>query len=228
MGRSPFSELTRETLARQVRQQLRAGGGSRPALLLVEDQGRRAVVKDYQASGWLLRGLVGPWLLDREERIYRVLEGAPGVPRLIGRLDRRALVVEHIEGRSCADYADGELPAWFFDRLREVVEAMHARGVVHCDIKNRANILVTAEGRPYLLDFASAFTRGSGHNPIRRLAFEQFRLDDLRGVMKARLLVGRLWNHADADFAFHRGAAERAVRAVRDLARVALKLVVRG
>jgi len=224
---APFSELTRDSLPRYVRQQLRPGGGSRSALVLVEDQGRRAVVKDYRPSSWLLRAMAGPWLLDREERIYRALAGSPGVPRLIGRLDRWALVVEHVEGRSCASYADGELPAGFFDRLREVVEAMHARGVVHCDIKNRANIVVAEGGRPYLLDFASAFTRGGGWNPIRWALFERFRVDDLRGVMKARLLVGQLWNQQDADFAFRRSPAERVVRAARDCARWAFKLLTR-
>lgn len=226
--REPFSELTRETLPGYVRQTLRPGGGTRPALLVVEDQGREAVVKDYRPSGWLLRALAGPWLIAREARIYAALAGCPGVPRLVSRLDRWALVVERVPGRSCAEFADGELPAEFFDRLREVVEAMHQRGVVHCDLKNRANIVVTADGAPYLLDFASAFARGNGRNPLRRMVFERFRLDDLRGVMKARLLVGQLWNPADAEFAFHRSRGERAVRAVRNGARWLFKLLAGG
>jgi predicted Ser/Thr protein kinase len=226
--RAPFRELTRENVAQYVKQQLRAGGGSRAELLLLEDQGQRAVLKDFRAAGWLMRTAAGPWLIGREAGIYAALEGIPGVPRLIGRLDRWALLVEHIEGRSCADYADGELPAEFFDRLLEVVEGMHARGVVHCDIKNRANIVVTAEGKSYLIDFASAFRRGSRLNLLRRSAFERFRVDDLRGVMKARLLVGQLWNEPDAQFAFRRGPAEKVVRAIRDGARRVFKLVARG
>jgi hypothetical protein len=186
------------------------------------------VVKDYRQSGWLLRAFAGPWLIGREERIYRMLESAPGVPRLIRRLDRWALVVEHVEGRCCADYADGELPAEFFDRLLDVVKAMHARGVVHCDIKNRANIVVTPDGQPYLLDFATAFSRGPWFSLLQRLAFERFRVDDLRGVMKARLLVGQLWNERDAQFAFRRGPIERGVRALRNGARWVFKQLARG
>jgi len=223
-----FSALTRENLQQHVRRRLREGGGSRPQLLLVEDQGRRAVLKDYRPSAWLLRAVIGPWLISREERIYRALQGAPGVPRLIGRLDRDALLVEHIEGRSCADYADGELPAQFFDRLMSVVQGLHERGVVHCDIKNRGNIVVTPDGRPYIVDFASAFRREGPLAPVRRLVFERFRLDDLRGVVKARLLVGRIWNEPDAQFAFRRGAGERAVRALRDGARWLFKLLSRA
>jgi hypothetical protein len=224
----PFSQLTRQSLPRHLAERLRPGGGSRPDLLLVEDQGCAAVVKDYRYSSWLMRAAVGPWLIGREERIYRLLGGSPGVPRLICRLDRWALVVEHVEGRSCADFADGELPAEFFERLLEVVKAMHSHGVVHCDIKNRANIVVALDGKPYLLDFATAFTRGGRLNLLKRLAFERFRVDDLRGVVKARLLVGQLWNQSDAEFAFRRGPAERAIRAIRDGARWLFKQLARG
>ena len=214
-----FADLTRDNLSQHLLRRLRPGGGTRPALLLLQSHGCQAVVKDYAPSGRLLRSFVGPWLIAREERIYRALQGAPGVPRLISRLDRHALVFEHIPGRSCADYADGELPPEFFDRLKRVVEGIHARGVVHCDIKNRGNIVVTEDHQPYLVDFASAFTREGRFGPLRRSMFERFRVDDLRAVAKAKLLVGQLWNQPEADFAFHRGPAERLVRAVRNAAR---------
>ncbi len=221
---SAFTDLTRSNLHDYVRRRIRPGGGTRPALLLLEDRGRRAVVKDYRPSSWLLRTLVGPWLISREARVYRVLSGTPGVPRLIGILDRHALVVEHIAGRSCADYEDGALPPEFFARLQRIVEGIHARGVVHCDLKNRSNIVVADRGRPYIVDFASAFTRGGSLALLRRYAFDRFRNDDLRAVVKAKLLVGQLWNQPDADFAFRRDPPERTVRAVRDAARWLFKL----
>jgi hypothetical protein len=222
-----FDGLTREKLSCFTVQRLRPGGGSRPALLLAEDQGQQAVVKDYRASGWLLRTLVGPWLIGREERLYRILQGAPGVPRLFGRLDRHALVVEHIPGRACSEYPDGSLPLEFFHRLEAVVDALHERGVVHCDIKNRSNIVVAEGLQPYIVDFASAFTRAGGLGPLRRFLFERFRIDDRRAVVKARLLVGRFWTEEDEHFAFHHGPAERAVRAMRNAARRIFKLLAR-
>lgn len=225
---SAFTDLTRSNLHGYVRRRIRPGGGTRPALLLLEDRGRRAVVKDYRPSSWLLRTLVGPWLIGREARVYRVLSGTPGVPRLIGILDREALVVEHVAGRSCAEYADGALPPEFFERLQSVVAGIHARGVVHCDIKNRSNIVVGDGGLPYIVDFASAFTREGSLGAFRRYAFERFRNDDLRAVVKAKLLVGQLWNKPDADFAFRRDPAERVVRAVRDAARWFLRLLAVG
>lgn len=223
----PFERLTRDTIQDYVVAQLRPGGGTQPALLVVEDGGHSAIVKDYLPAGRLLRALIGPWLIGREERIYRVLEGIPGVPRLVGRLDRHALVIERIEGRACSEYPDGSLPLEFFQRLETVVDGIHERGVVHCDIKNRSNIVVTEDLNPYIIDFASAFTREGRFGPIRRFAFDRFRVDDRRAVVKARLLVGRFWNEADERFAFHHGPAERAVRAVRNGARWLFRALAR-
>lgn len=225
--RVPFAELTRHRIPHYLRTRLRAGGGSRPELLLLEDCGHLGVLKDYLPSGWLLRRL-GPWLIGREERVYRLLAGVPGVPALIGRVDRYALLVEHIAGQSCADYADGELPAEFFQRLLGVVEGIHARGVVHCDIKNRGNIVVSVDGQPYVVDFASAFTREGRFLPFRGRLFERFRLDDLRAVAKAKILVARVGTDEEARFAFHRSPGERIVRAVRDGARWLFKRLSRG
>jgi len=223
----PFAGLTRDNLEHYVVRRLRPGGGTRPALLLVEEAGYRGIVKDYAVCGWLLRRLIGPWLIGREERIYQALAGVDGVPSLLGRLDSQAFVVQHIEGRACSAYPDGSLPLEFFQRLQRVVDDIHERGVVHCDLKNRSNIVVTEDLHPYIVDFASAFSREGRCGLFRRFAFERFRHDDQRAVVKARLLVGRIWNDEDEHFAFHHGPGERAIRAVRNAVRRLFKLVVR-
>lgn len=221
----PFDGLARDNIHTYVVKRLRSGGGTRPRLLLLEDRGTRAIAKDYLPTSWLLKAVFGPWLVAREERIYRMLDGAPGVPRLLRRLDRHALLIEHVEGRACSEYPDGSLPCEFFQRLERVVKSIHARGVVHCDIKNRSNIVVTEQLDPYIVDFAAAFTRDGRCGLLRRWAFERFRIDDLRAVVKARLLVGRIWSDADERFAFHHGAAERAIRAMRNAGRRLFKLL---
>jgi len=223
----PFEDLTRENIDEFVVRRLRKGGGTRPALVSIEDGGQRAVVKDYAPCSWLLRAVVGPWLIGREETIYERLEGARGVPRLIGRLDRQALVVEQIEGRACSEFPPGGLPGEFFERLKEVVDEIHSLGVVHCDIKNRSNIVVTEDLKPYVVDFAAAFTREGRLGFLRRYIFERFRLDDERAVVKARLLVARIGDEQDRHFVYHRGPAERVVRALRDAARWAFQAIAR-
>ena len=203
----PFAALSRDQLPTYLRAYLRRGGGSRPALFVLERDGARVVVKDYRDSGWLMRALVGPWLVRREEYIYRLLQGSPGVPRLIGRVDRHALAVEHISGYDCDHYQHGELPDEFFSRLRTVVEAMHARGVVHCDMRNRRNIVV------------GPFTSRGFLGPVRRFFFERFRLDDLRGVAKAKCYCGTVTQQEERDFAFRMLPGERFARTFRDAVR---------
>ncbi len=220
--------LSRDALERWAQQELRAANPNRPRLLLVEAGGTRAVVKDYRPCGWLLREVFGPKLLVREEAIYHVLEGCPGVPRLVGRLDRQALAVEYIEGRNAGEYADGTLPAEFFARLRGVVDAIHARGVVHCDLKNRQNVIVAEGYHPYIVDFSAAFTRRGRFGFLRRVAYQRFLLDDEKAVLKAKLQVGRLWDPEEAQFVFSRGLGERAVRRIRDSLRWMFKLLSRG
>lgn len=223
----PFAALTRDQLPTYLRAYLRRGGGSRPALLLLERDGVQVVVKDYRDSGRLMRALIGPWLVRREEYLYRLLQGSPGVPRLIGRVDRHALAVEHISGHNCDHYRHGELPDEFFSRLRTVVEAMHARGVVHCDIRNRRNIVVGPDAHPYIVDLASAFTSRGFLGPARRFLFERFRLDDLRGVAKAKYYCGTVTEQEERDFAFRPVPGERFARTVRDGVRWLLQTLTR-
>jgi tRNA A-37 threonylcarbamoyl transferase component Bud32 len=206
--------VTREAVERSPSTELRPATAARARLLQVEVAGQQLVVKDYRPCGWLMREVVGPWLIAREARTYRMLAGCLGVPRLVGRLDRQALAVEHIAGRNAQEYVDGTLPPEFFARLQQVVEAIHARGVVHCDLKNRRNIVVAEGYQPYLVDFTTALDR--------------FALDDRRAVVKARLQVGKMGNEDDRKFAFHRSPGERAVRWVRDGLRRAFKLLTRG
>jgi tRNA A-37 threonylcarbamoyl transferase component Bud32 len=118
--------------------------------------GRNAVVKDFAPRRRWVREVLGRWLTRREAKAYRLLEGSPGVPRLFGVLDPLALVIEYRPGvRMTRDLA-GKLPLEFMPELRDAVGAMHARGVVHLDLRHRSNVLADPQGHPVLIDFASA------------------------------------------------------------------------
>ena len=151
-----LSSLCRANLAERIDRQLSSGGWTKARVSLVRDGERRVVVKDFAAERAPLRRLLGRVLLRRELRAYRALVGHPAVPRVIGELDDWGLVLEYRPGTLLSRSLKGQLPADFVERLREAIELMHERGVAHLDLRHRSNILAGEDGRPVLIDFASA------------------------------------------------------------------------
>jgi serine/threonine protein kinase len=148
--------LDRANLAEQTRSVLNRGGWGNPDVLLVESDMGAVVVKDFGPRTRYVRQWLGPWLLRREAQAYRRLEGVEAVPRLLGRLDAAALVLEYRPGVLLSRSLSGELPPDFFAELQRAITEMHRRGVVHLDLRHRSNILAGHDGRPVVLDFASA------------------------------------------------------------------------
>ena len=152
-----FPWLTRAELRERTRSVLHRGGWGNADVLLVECRdGRLVVVKDYAARSRCVRVGLGARLLAREERAYGRLEGVAAVPRLLGRLDEVALVIEYRPGVLLSRSLRGSLPTGFMEELERAVDEMHRRGVVHLDLRHRSNVLAGEDGRPVLIDFASA------------------------------------------------------------------------
>lgn len=129
----------------------------------------RVLYKVYHTDGvgfdappwrWL-----GRRLRDREAHYFRVLDGVPGVPRLWGVQGESALVREYVPGRNLREFIrEGQTPDdQFFPKLRQTLNAVHARGVSHNDLSKPENLLVTDQGAPVLIDFQIALrTVGQG------------------------------------------------------------------
>jgi RIO-like serine/threonine protein kinase len=141
------------------------GGFLSPAVSVVAHEGRPAVLKDYRTKNPLTRAILGPALVRREYAILRHLEGIPGIPRAYRIVEGRALLLEYVEGKTINRFRPGELPDGVFERLSATVRAMHARGVVHLDLRQRKNIVVAGD-RPWVLDFANAL-RGAAAAGLR-------------------------------------------------------------
>ncbi|MBI1848829.1 MAG: hypothetical protein HYR85_00645 [Planctomycetes bacterium] len=124
------------------------------------------VVKDFFERGFVMRNVFGPILIRREARAYRRLEGIEGIPRFLGRLDRHALVLEYIEGRTLSGRERGRLDGAFFAEMDATLRRIHDRGIVHCDLRQKRNVLVTPDDRPIIVDFAASVRFGRG--PISR------------------------------------------------------------
>lgn len=180
-----LSGLTRDSLSDHIIEVLRPEKPWKPDILLVRVNGQRAVVKDYACRGWLYR-LYGIWSTWRESYFYQKLVGLPGVPAYYGKLDRYALVIEYIPGKNASKYRPGELPPKFFNQLRAVLDRIHERGVVLCDMRNDKNIIVSEKFEPYLIDYCAAIEQKNNWNPVRRWLFSTFMQDDLLGLAKLK------------------------------------------
>jgi hypothetical protein len=99
----------------------------------------------------------GERLADHEEAIYRALRGVVGVPRWVARLGPVCYAVEYIQAAPL-DHV-GAPPEGFFDKLKKIFEAIHARGVAYGDANKRSNILVRPGGEPVLIDFQISLRR---------------------------------------------------------------------
>ena len=146
---------TLDVLARRPGRVLRAGSWKKAEVRLVAGRDGPVVIKDWRRAPAGLRG-VARWLFMREAGIYAVLQGMPGVPRLIGAGDR-ILAVEHVPGRPISAFMHGKGRGLQVGRrLEAMIGEMHRRGVYHADLHYRRNILVTDEGGVRIIDFASA------------------------------------------------------------------------
>ena len=97
----------------------------------------------------------GRWQLAREAAIYRRLEGVPGIPAWCRRIDADAIAIAWAGSHQLIEATDRFTRAERYHReLCETVAAIHARGVVHLDLRGRHNVVVDGEGRATIVDFA--------------------------------------------------------------------------
>jgi tRNA A-37 threonylcarbamoyl transferase component Bud32 len=149
---------------------VRRGYGARADVYLAGN----AVVKSFRGRGAFLR-TIGKVLVARELRAYARLQGVEGVPACYGRLGDYALVLEYVPGQRLSDLE--RLPGGLLDKLRALVDRVHARGVASRDL-SPSNILIK-DGEPHLVDFAVSVT---ACNALGRLLFPLFRALDIYGV----------------------------------------------
>lgn len=176
-------DFTYEELRQCVTDVFRRGGGSRPDVVVLSLAGRNAVLKDYNACDRWFRACLGPLLAHREAKALRRLEGTPGVPRLLRRIGRRALLIEYFAAQPLKT-APRPLPPLLFERLRKLVDEIHCRGVAHCDLRSPNNTLVDERGNPMVVDFVACVFSGHRVNLPWRWVFGQFCDADAGAVLK--------------------------------------------
>jgi RIO-like serine/threonine protein kinase len=142
---------------------------------IVERHGMRCIRRDIRAARWWAR-----WFAHRaaarEARALAKLQGIDGVPALI-QWNGRELLRSYMAGQPMQQ-AQPRDTAYYRDALR-LLARLHRRGIVHNDLAKEPNWLVRTDGRPALVDFQIAWTRGKRGRLFRLLARE-----DLRHLLK--------------------------------------------
>jgi len=211
----PVRDVSYQALRKSVVQVLRNGPGSRPDVLRVRYRSADAVLKDYTGCDPRFARWLGPLLTRREARALAILRGIPGAPELIHRINRRALLMEYVA--STPIKAAAPAPGWsmFFERMYDLVEAVHKRGIAHCDLRSPSNILVNKQGQPVIVDFVACVFRGRRWNPVNRWLFAQFCRADRNAVAKLKSRVApHLLTTEEKQNLGHRRPLDRVARTV--------------
>lgn len=152
----------RADLSRARAETLTAGAANKADVFVVDIGEGPMVVKDFGTKPIWSR-LLGRVQIAREVAAYRHLDGVEGVPRLVGRVDAHALAIEKVPGERLAFHPrrieDG---CRFVGLLRGLIDRIHARGVVHNDLRGRENLLVRDDGSLVLVDLAGAVRLAPG------------------------------------------------------------------
>lgn len=150
-------------------------------LLRYREGGLDLVVKAAMGSG-LVRKVRERTLL-REYEAYRRMEGVSGVPKCYGLVAGHYLVLEFVHGVPYREARWTDRAGWFRELL-QVLRSIHARGVSHGDLKSKGNIMVTADEKPCVIDFGTAFIRKPGFHPVNNWLFAHGRRMDINAYVK--------------------------------------------
>ena len=182
-----FEDLKLSDLPNNNSVVLRKPSSTRPTLWVVEENGVRAIVKDFSANRFLYRNIVGRFLVLRESKAYRKLKNLKGVPTLYRIIDGLALVIEEIPGRDLENMElEKRLSPIFFDELKALVDRFHKRELVHCDLKRAPNTLLGTDGLPYVIDWGSSISKKEFSFFPLNLVYRRFLLDDYNAIIKLK------------------------------------------
>ncbi len=214
---TPFAGVRRADLPAIVVGELSLPRAKSAKLRYVERDGHRAVLKDYAGCGFLWGNVIGPLLVRREVRALRDLSGRAPVPRLYGVVDRRAFIMEAVQGELCSRLRADSVGEPFFAAVSHAIDQLHDAGWVHCDLKSFGNLVRLPGERVVILDLATGFPRNGWAGPLRRRLFAHAALLDRMALAKLKLSLGfeRLLTEEERRFMTHPPCVVRIARLYR-------------
>ena len=155
---------------------------------IINFSNKKYVVKDISKKNLIYKLLIGRYLLKREYEIYKKLEGLEGIPKVFYLIDKDAFLMEYVEGIPLNQLKDKKekFSKDFFEKLHNIIEHMHKRGIAHVDLKKKSNILMNSKGNPVILDFGVSMINGKKWNFPFKWLFKQLCLADFSALAKLK------------------------------------------
>jgi len=138
------------------------------------------VVKDFSPCPSFIRKTWGRFMVKREFMALQKLKGIQGISSESFLLDVYAVCYRFQPGTTLKETPSELIDDDFFFQFENLVRMMHQRNMVHLDIRNRKNILVTDDGKPALLDFQSSLNLENTPRALHKIMKDI----DISGVYK--------------------------------------------
>lgn len=172
----------------------RGRGVFQPDLWVVDADGEPRVWKTWRRKNTIERCLYGKRLARREGEILQRLSDLEGLPRFLSHPDPWTIEMTLLDAEPVPEVKEGGgLTAVYFDRLWELLDGMHQRGINHGDLRRKN--LMRAPGdasTPRMLDFTQSFSFTPPVVGIRaRLLREAIRVDRVTFLKLKRWYLGR-------------------------------------
>jgi serine/threonine protein kinase len=223
-----MENTTEKELIQWIRTSVRDGKnilsrGYQGHVYLYHDKDHRLIIKAPMGRG--LGKLIRLLMLRNEYRVYSRLSEMRGIPRCLGLLDNRYLVLEYIDGIPIRNAQITERNA-FFERLLMVIKELHRAGIAHTDLKKKDNVLVVEGKIPYVIDFGVAVVRKPGFAPINHYLYNLASTFDFNAWVKLKY-GGKYEDVTEKDSVYyHRTLVEKASRCIKDTYLVVKKAVI--
>ncbi len=140
-------------------------------------------IKDFYHCPFVVRVLFGRVMAKIEYSTLKKLSGIKGIAPEVHMLSPFTIAFSYVKGKPLKAYDDGSnpVPVEFFHKMETLVAEMHARNIVHLDLRNLGNIIRGEDGNPYIIDFQSSIS--TKHLPKRvRTILEN---SDISGIYKS-------------------------------------------
>jgi len=147
-------------------------------LYALQWEGKPALLKDFSARPWWIRGVWGRLIIARELRAMRRLHSVKGIPEIYARVGPYAILFERLNARRLPRNRETPPPVELFDKIHALVGELHKREIGHGDLR-RMNIMMNDANEPFLIDFATSVSckPGLGGLPFRFLFKYYARVD---------------------------------------------------